>query len=394
VDGGNTASYTYDALNRRVRVANASGTDDYTFDAMGRRVTEWQESTNSGIEASEYWGASSERIAYRNGPTVFEQQDWLGTERVRTTASGAVQSDYASLPSGDGFSGTGSDPDPAHFAGLDHDAESSTDHAQYRQYSEAMGRWMSPDPYDGSYDWSNSQNYNRYAYVMGNPLGLVDPSGYDGGAAIGAVISNITVTGTDPLDAILSLTLQTLPIAGEIADAGLGVFDLGKLLGLWGGPQFQGTLQPRPNSPSASIHNGDYVKTNFTLRINVIEPNSGIPWYGNVCIMAALGEGALSASIDAIGLIPEGGGAKTIARKIGNQFRYRGVVADNFGKAAIQQAKGGTGAFSATQGLAGQDWVSTGLSVAGFIPGVGQAAAALSISYDIYKTAKAVSQCP
>ncbi len=39
---------------------------------------------------------------------------------------------------------------------------------------------MSPDPYAGSYDSSNPQSMNRYAYVLNNPLLLIDPSGQDG----------------------------------------------------------------------------------------------------------------------------------------------------------------------------------------------------------------------
>ena len=60
---------------------------------------------------------------------------------------------------------------------LDHDTESGTDHAEFRQYSSTQGQWMSPDPYDGSYDQGNPQSFNRYAYVSNNPLTLIDPSG-------------------------------------------------------------------------------------------------------------------------------------------------------------------------------------------------------------------------
>jgi hypothetical protein len=42
-----------------------------------------------------------------------------------------------------------------------------------------IGRWMSPDPYDGSYRAGNPQSLNRYAYVLNNPLGFVDPTGQD-----------------------------------------------------------------------------------------------------------------------------------------------------------------------------------------------------------------------
>jgi RHS repeat-associated protein len=34
---------------------------------------------------------------------------------------------------------------------------------------------MSPDPYDGSYDFS--QSLNRYSYALNNPLSFRDPSG-------------------------------------------------------------------------------------------------------------------------------------------------------------------------------------------------------------------------
>jgi|GEM_PF-4012220 len=43
------------------------------------------------------------------------------------------------------------------------------------------GRWMSPDSYSGSYDFTNPQTLNRYAYVNGQPLGFTDPSGQDPG---------------------------------------------------------------------------------------------------------------------------------------------------------------------------------------------------------------------
>lgn len=104
--------------------------------------------------------------------------------------------------------------------------------------------------------------------------------------------------------------------------------------------------------------------------------------------------GALTIGVDAIGLIPEGGGAKTIARGVGHWGNYRGIVADQFGKKVIQTAKGGQGTFGLTQGVSQEDWVSTGLSVAGFVPVLGQAAAGASIVWDGVKTWKAIQACP
>ena len=63
------------------------------------------------------------------------------------------------------------------FAGLELDPETETYHAQFRQYGPAQGSWMSPDPYSGSYDMNNPQSFNRYSYVLNNPLAFTDPSG-------------------------------------------------------------------------------------------------------------------------------------------------------------------------------------------------------------------------
>ena len=125
-----------------------------------------------------------------------------------------------------------------------------------------------------------------------------------------------------------------------------------------------------------------------------IAPNNGTPWYKNSCVTSALGAGALSAGFDAIGLIPEAGG---IARIIGHGSRYVGVVADQAGNSVIKAVGASTGTVRGLNGLfdtSPQGLISDGLTVAGFIPGLGQAAAIGSIIMDTYKTAKAVSQCP
>ncbi len=45
-----------------------------------------------------------------------------------------------------------------------------------RVYDPQLGRFLSPDPFITSPN--NPQNYNRYSYVLNNPMRYTDPSGY------------------------------------------------------------------------------------------------------------------------------------------------------------------------------------------------------------------------
>lgn len=115
--------------------------------------------------------------------------------------------------------------------------------------------------------------------------------------------------------------------------------------------------------------------------------------------------GAGSIAIDAIGLIPEAEGVTKvfeneagyqIARGVGNLAGYRGVVATQYGMKAVTQGKGAVGAIGGAFGLGDtsvQGRLSTGLTVAGFIPGLGTLAAGASIVNDAIKTRMAVANC-
>ena len=151
--------------------------DEFVYNAAGQRATIWNGNTKTVIQGQYYWGGK--RVAYYNGGSLhFQHQDWMGTEHIRSSYNGGGDGQFTSLPFGDDLTTTGgTDTDAYHFAQIDHDYETDTEHAQFRQYSSAQGRFLSPDPYGGSYDPSNPQSFNRYAYVMNNPLSFIDPNG-------------------------------------------------------------------------------------------------------------------------------------------------------------------------------------------------------------------------
>ena len=185
VNGGSSGSYVYDALNHRVRVQTSSSTNEYLFDPFGRRTSTWVTSSNFGNEGRIYWDGKQIAFRAQNGQTFFEHQSVLGTERLRTNYSGAIATTESSLGFGDGLAknvvNPYSDQDNNQYAGQESDAESFSQHAQFRQYSSTLGRFMSPDPYDGSYDVTNPQSLNRYSYVFNNPYSYKDPSGLNAG---------------------------------------------------------------------------------------------------------------------------------------------------------------------------------------------------------------------
>jgi RHS repeat-associated protein len=197
VDGGTTASYAYSPLNRRVETKTNGGATvrEIAYNIKGQRSAIWDGIAGTMIQAQTYWGATPVAF-YSNGSIHYQHQDWLGTERARTGYNGAVEGTYNSLPFGDNLSVSGADNDPSHFAQLDHDSESSTEHAQFRQHSSTQGRWMSPDPYDGSYQSGNPQSLNRYSYVMNSPLSFTDQSGLDCSVVVGGITQSPNTPGT------------------------------------------------------------------------------------------------------------------------------------------------------------------------------------------------------
>src|ERR1044072_215663 len=72
----------------------------------------------------------------------------------------------------------------------------------FRRYNRAHSRFDQPDPYDGSYDLTNPQSFNRYSYTQNDPVTFVDPRGLDGelGGWIGITLNppsgSVTITGS------------------------------------------------------------------------------------------------------------------------------------------------------------------------------------------------------
>ena len=118
----------------------------------------------------------------QNSLLHFYLDDPLGSRRVQTDYAGVVEKTCQSLPFGDGETCL-TTPTEHLFTGKERDTESGNDYFGARYYSSALGRFMTPDwsakvepvPYAKLDD---PQSLNLYAYVLNNPLALVDLDGH------------------------------------------------------------------------------------------------------------------------------------------------------------------------------------------------------------------------
>jgi RHS repeat-associated protein len=65
------------------------------------------------------------------------------------------------------------------FTGQIRDNETGMDYFHARYFTNALGRFNSPDPANAGAKLENPQSWNGYSYVLNNPLALTDPTGMD-----------------------------------------------------------------------------------------------------------------------------------------------------------------------------------------------------------------------
>lgn len=198
-NGGNTTAdasgrtFVYDAENKQTSVSDSNGTiGQYWYDGDGKRVKKYVPSTGettifvydaSGKSIAEY----STVVANSTDAKVnYLTADHLGSPRINTDQNGAVITRHDYMPFGEEIDGTGGrttglnygdDTVRKQFTGYERDTETDLDFAQARYYAKNFGRFNSPDPLLSSGRIRVPQSWNRYSYVLGNPIKYSDPLG-------------------------------------------------------------------------------------------------------------------------------------------------------------------------------------------------------------------------
>ena len=189
-DGSHT--YTWDADGNSITV----DTVGLTFDAFDRvveqaRGTSYTELvyTPTGVKIALMSGQNLQKalvplpgqataVYTSSGLDHYRHSDWIGSARLTSSPARAYISSVAYAPFGETYGSSGT-TDPS-FTGQNPDTVSTDYDFLFREYS-IQGRWSSPDPAGlSAANPALPQSWNRYAYVLGNPLAFTDPLGLCG----------------------------------------------------------------------------------------------------------------------------------------------------------------------------------------------------------------------
>lgn len=163
----------------------------------------------------------------------YLHRDYLGSILAISDSSGTVQEQrqFGAWGEVDKFKALNSEIDFDHnsslinrgFTGHEHFIGVALIHMNGRMYDAKLGRFLSPDNY--IQEPFNTQNFNRYGYVLNNPLKFTDQSGefFWVAVIIGAVIGGTTaaIKGGNFGDILLGAL-----IGGVAAGVGAGVANL------------------------------------------------------------------------------------------------------------------------------------------------------------------------
>jgi RHS repeat-associated protein len=190
----------YNAENKPVQVVygNKARTIDFVYDGEGGRAKKILQGKgqsgsttyyiSGGYEITDgqpkrYIFAGGRRIASVSGMVVYYyHQDNLGSSAAMTNDEGniAEASDY--LPYGGMREHAGTEVTNYKYTGQELDPGTGLYYYGARYYDTALGRFVSPDSIVP--DPFNPQAFNRYAYVLNNPMIYTDPTGHETSACV------------------------------------------------------------------------------------------------------------------------------------------------------------------------------------------------------------------
>jgi RHS repeat-associated protein/uncharacterized repeat protein (TIGR01451 family) len=191
VEGGLTYTQTFDAENRLVSVTVSGQTTQFIYDGDGNLVKKINPGGSKTIYVGGIYevdktsgGTVTRTVTYYpaggamriNSTLYYVLKDHLGSASVVTDATGNTVGEQRYYPYGETRLTTGTIYTDRLFTGQREMTGLGIYHFGARFYSPRLGRFLSADSIVPGF--SNPQAFNRYSYVLGNPLKYTDPTGH------------------------------------------------------------------------------------------------------------------------------------------------------------------------------------------------------------------------
>ena len=175
------AFYAYGVKNERIYSRDASGTETiYLYGGYGEKLATY---TITGIPepANTIQLTQQSANVYFAGRLISAEGNLVVTDRLGSVRWGGPNSlgHQAQYPYGVEYSPTTVN-DREKYATYTRDSVTGFDYAVNRYYSSMWGRFLSPDLSRKGIDPGNPQSWNRYAYVLGDPINSNDVDGLGG----------------------------------------------------------------------------------------------------------------------------------------------------------------------------------------------------------------------
>lgn len=194
---GTTLTQSYDGDGLRVKKVESGTTTFYLRSSLlGGQIISELGSGGSLQRGYVYFGNQLLAIQQNNQVSWVHQDPVTKSQRM-TNSSGTITSTIDLDPWGGETSRSSNQAfQPHRFTTYERDGNGS-DEAMMRRYAGRWHRFVQPDPLDGSYDFTNPQSFNRYAYVQNDPVNFVDPLGLDPevGGVLGALLGAVAIMG-------------------------------------------------------------------------------------------------------------------------------------------------------------------------------------------------------
>jgi len=166
ISGGTSATFSYDALDRRIAKTINGATTTYLYD--GADVVTEAGATNASYLST--LNIDEPIVRQTSMGSEYYHTDDLGSTVALSNDAGAVTTHYTYSPFGS-TTVTGPSTNPFQFTGRENDGNGLY-YYRARYYSPSHSRFLSEDPLE-----FDAGDPNLYAYVFNSPTNFVDPTG-------------------------------------------------------------------------------------------------------------------------------------------------------------------------------------------------------------------------